>query len=115
MQSDTEKASLLGKEFDSSLASEQRNVCSQFSQQCKGGRPTNKKKKRIQQTPEDCNRSELEMSMFLPQAVSTPEKKALSVKSQTSPVPSTSAAAEATPDRSRPIPVELQTPPPSKR
>ena len=45
-QSDIEKASFLWKEFDSSLTSEQCNVCSKFSQQCKGGRPTNKKKRK---------------------------------------------------------------------
>ena len=76
-QSDIEKASFLWKEFDPSLKSEQCTVCSKFSQQCKGGRPISKKKKRTQHAPKDCDRSELEMSAFVPQAVSTPQKNAI--------------------------------------
>ena len=77
VQSDIEKASFLWKEFDPSLTSEQCTVCSKFSQQCKGGRPIAKKKKRTQHAPKDCDRSELEMSTFVPQAESTPQKNAI--------------------------------------
>ena len=114
-QSDIEKASFLWKEFDPSLKSEQCTVCSKFSQQCKGGRPITKKKKRTQHAPKDCDRSELEMSTSVPQAVSTPQKMTLSVETQTaSTVPSTSAADKSTPDRSQPKTVEIQTSPPAK-
>ena len=102
-------------------------MCSKFSQQCKGGRPITKKKKRTPHAPKDCDRSELEMATFVPQAVSTPppppkkkkkkeeEKKPLSVETQTaSPVPSTIAADKSTPDRSQPKTVEIQTSPPAK-
>ena len=81
--SDIEKASFLWKEFDPSLTSEQCRVCSKFSQQCKGGRPITKKKKRTQHAPKDCDRSELEMSTLVPQAVSTPQKMPLSVETHT--------------------------------
>jgi len=102
-QSDIEKASFLWKEFDPSLTSEQCRVCSKFSQQCKGGRPVNKKKRRTQHTPKDCDRSEVEMSTFVPQEVSTPPKVPLSVETQTaSPVPSKSASDKITPDGSQP-------------
>ena len=102
-QSDIEKASFLWKEFDPSLTSEQCRVCSKFSQQCKGGRPVNKKKRRTQHTPKNCDRSEVEMSTFVPQEVSTPPKVPLSVETQTaSPVPSKSASDKSTPDRSQP-------------
>ena len=47
-------------------------MCSKFFQQCKGGRPITKKKKRTPHAPKDCDRSELEMATFVPQAVSTP-------------------------------------------
>ena len=78
------KTSFLWKEFDPSLTSEQCTVCSKFSQQCKGGRPIAKKKKRTQHAPKDCDRSELEMSTFVPQAVSTPPKMPLSVETKKS-------------------------------
>ena len=109
VQSDIEKTSFLWKEFDPSLTSEQCTVCSKFSQQCKGGRPITKTKKRTQHAPKDCDRSELEMSTFVPQAESTPKKMPLSVETKKSSlVPSTSAADKSTPDRSQPKTVEIQ-------
>ena len=115
VQSDIEKTLFLWKEFDPSLTSEQCRVRSKFSQQCKGRRPITKKKKRTQHAPKDCDRSELEMSTFVLQAVSTPPKMPLPVETKkASPVPSTSAADKSTPDRSQPKTVEIQTSPPAK-
>ena len=82
VQSDIEKTSFLWKEFDPSLTSEQCTVCSKFSQLCKGGRPIAKKKKRTQHAPKDCDRSELEMSTFVRQAESTPQKMPLFVETK---------------------------------
>ena len=109
VQSDIETTSFLWKEFDPSLTSEGSARCVQSSpSNVKAGGLSPRRKKEPNMLLKT-DRSELEMSTFVPQAVSTPQKMPLSVETQKSSlVPSTSAADKSTTDRSQPKTVEIQ-------